>query len=75
MHDVDSLRSLWDGDLADMVEFVGPAPPLDKVEQQDLLFVQGLQGQARPGFSVVNSEYIAFNPYQIMPRYEIVYEV
>ena len=68
------MRSLWDGDLADMVEFVGPAPPLDKVEQQDLLFVQGLQGKARPGFSVVNSEYIAFNPYQIMPRYEIVYE-
>jgi len=75
MHDVDSLRSLWDGDLADMVKFVGPAPPLDKVEQQDLLFLQGLQEKARPGLSVVNSEYVAFNPYQIMPRYEIVYNI
>merc|ERR1712187_858083 len=75
MHDLDSIRSLWDGDLADMVEFEGDAPALDKVEQQDLLFVQGLQGKARPGSSVINSECLAFNPYQVMPRYEITYEL
>merc|ERR1712232_478138 len=74
MHDLDSIRSLWDGDLAEMVEFEGDAPAVDKIEQQDLLFVQGLQGKARSGFSVVNSEYLAFNPYQVMPRYEITYE-
>jgi len=73
MHDLDSLRSLWDGDLAEMVEFEGAAAATDRVEQQDLLLMEGLKGKARPGHSVINSEYIAFNTHQVMPRYEITY--
>jgi len=73
MHDVFSLRSLWNGDLARLVEFEGPPPPLDGMEHQDLLMVPGLGPKCRPGFSVYNTEYVAFHPYQVMPRYEITY--
>merc|ERR1719188_1105043 len=44
-------------------------------EKSDLLFVKGLGSQSRPGFSVVNSEYIAFHPHQCLPKYEIEYEI
>jgi len=44
-------------------------------EKSDLLFVKGLGSHARAGYSVVNSEYIAFHPHQCLPKYEIEYEV
>jgi len=44
-------------------------------EKSDLLFVKGLGGKCRPGYSVVNSEYIAFHPHQCLPKYEIEYEI
>merc|ERR1719183_1377680 len=44
-------------------------------EKSDLLFVKGLGCAVRPGFSVVNSEYIAFHPHQCLPKYEIEYEL
>jgi len=44
-------------------------------EKSDLLFVKGLGDKCRPGYSVVNSEYIAFHPHQCLPKYEIEYEV
>jgi len=44
-------------------------------EKSDLLFVKGLGSNAHPGFSVVNSEYIAFHPHQCLPKYEIQYEI
>jgi len=44
-------------------------------EKSDLLFVKGLGDRCRPGYSVVNSEYIAFHPHQCLPKYEIEYEV
>lgn len=44
-------------------------------EKSDLLFVQGLGGCCRPGFSVFNSEYIAYHPHQCLPKYEITYEM
>jgi hypothetical protein len=44
-------------------------------EKSDLLFVKGLGARTRPGLSVVNSEYIAFHPYQCLPMYEIEYEL
>jgi len=44
-------------------------------EKSDLLFVKGLGTQSRPGYSVVNSEYIAFHPHQCLPKYEIEYEI
>jgi len=44
-------------------------------EKSDLLFVKGLGDKCRPGFSVVNSEYIAFHPHQCLPKYEVEYEI
>merc|ERR1712196_221620 len=44
-------------------------------EKSDLLFVKGLGSAVRPGFSVVNSEYIALHPHQCLPKYEIEYEL
>jgi len=51
------------------------ADNLEVAEKSDLIFVKGLGSSVRPGFSVVNSEYIAFHPYQCLPRYEIEYEL
>merc|ERR1711920_1075393 len=48
---------------------------LETAEKSDLLFVKGLGSAVRPGFSVVNSEYIAFHPHQCLPMYEIEYEL
>lgn len=48
---------------------------LEVAEKSDLLFVKGLGGAVKPGFSVVNSEYIAFHPHQCLPKYEIEYEL
>jgi len=44
-------------------------------EKSDLLFVKGLGSRTRVGYSVVNSEYIAFHPHQCLPKYEIEYEI
>jgi len=44
-------------------------------EKSDLMFVQGLGSLCRQGYSVVNSEYIAFHPHQCLPKYEITYEM
>jgi len=74
MHHVDSIRSLWDGELDSMMELQdGGVQDLTACEKQDLLFISGLQEQSRPGLSVYNSEYIAFHAYQVLPRYEISY--
>jgi hypothetical protein len=48
---------------------------LEVAEKSDLLFIKGLGSAVRPGFSVVNSEYIAFHPHQCLPKYEIEYEL
>jgi hypothetical protein len=48
---------------------------LEVAEKSDLLFVKGLGSAVKPGFSVVNSEYIAFHPHQCLPKYEIEYEL
>jgi len=48
---------------------------LEVAEKSDLLFVKGLGSAAQRGFSVVNSEYIAFHPHQCLPKYEIEYEL
>jgi hypothetical protein len=78
MHDMQSLRACYPGDLESMVQHAGKAaswPPKDAVERHDLLFVKGLGCSSRPGSSVFNSEYISFHPYQCLPRYEIVYDI
>jgi len=74
MHDVPSLRTVWGDDLPQMVDIIGK-PPQESVEQMELLYVEGLRSGCRPGFSVFNSEYISFHPYQCLPRYQITYEI
>lgn len=44
-------------------------------EKSDLMFVKGLGSRTRVGYSVVNSEYIAFHPHQCLPLYEIEYQL
>jgi len=44
-------------------------------EKSDLLYIKGLGDRVRPGYSVINSEYIAFHPHQCLPMYEIEYEL
>mmetsp|Transcript_50943 Transcript_50943/g.162995 ORF Transcript_50943/g.162995 Transcript_50943/m.162995 type:complete len:1120 (+) Transcript_50943:53-3412(+) len=75
MHDVPNVRALG-SDLAEMIE---PhrccLPDKEAVEQADILAIKGLGCHCRPGFSVVNSEYIAYHPYQCLPKYQITYDV
>jgi hypothetical protein len=53
-----------------------PAEAMEtSAEKSDMLYVKGLGDRTRVGFSVVNSEYIAFHPYQCLPLYEIEYEL
>jgi len=81
MHDIVNVRALQEDDLADMLEpYCCPCAPsisgsIEVAEKSDLLFVQGLRDDCRPGYSVVNSEYIAFHPHQCLPKYEITYEM
>jgi len=77
MHDVSALRRIWKGELEAMVESSnGPIPEgSPPAEEHDLTFVKGLGSCCRSGFSVHNSEYISFHPYQCLPRYEIEYEL
>jgi hypothetical protein len=84
MHDVVNVRSLTEDKVDDMIEScqaccVATAEiaceSLEVAEKSDLLFVKGLGSAAKRGFSVVNSEYIAFHPHQCLPKYEIEYEL
>lgn len=79
MHDVVNHRAIQEEELAEMIEpchVQGGSDPMHVCEKSDLLFVQGLgHAHCRPGFSVINSEYIAFHPHQCLPKYEIVYEI
>jgi len=73
MHCVQSLRALEDGDLPKKINMVQAYSGKRPVQEKDLLFIKGLGSSCRPGFSVFNSEFIAFHPYQCLPRYEITY--
>eukprot|EP00932_Pfiesteria_piscicida_P008607 SRR837773.19091.p1 GENE.SRR837773.19091~~SRR837773.19091.p1 ORF type:complete len:752 (-),score=253.31 SRR837773.19091:48-2186(-) len=75
MHNLQSLRGLTDQDVPKMVDSLGTCAPCAQVDTKDILFVKGLGSQCRPGFSVYNSEYIAFHPYQCLPLYEITYRM
>lgn len=83
MHDVVNVRACCDEDLDQWVEFCQvcsstsdiASENLEVPEKSDLLYVKGLGNASRPGFSVVNNEYIAFHPHQCLPKYEIIYEI
>jgi len=82
MHDVANVRALNEEDLENMVVPCTAASKAKKdvnadapAEKSDMLFVQGLGSRCRPGYSVFNSEYVAFHPHQCLPKYEITYEM
>lgn len=82
MHDVANVRALTEEDLEGMVQPCAAARGAARdaaadapAEKSDMLFVQGLGNSCRPGFSVFNSEYIAFHPHQCLPKYEITYDI
>jgi len=73
MHCVQSLRAMEDGDLPKKIDMVSAYSGKRQVQEKDLLFIKGLGSSSRPGYSVFNSEFISFHPYQCLPRYEITY--
>jgi len=80
MHDCPNVRALSEGEVGEMVEPCSlgrgeDGPATVSAEKSDLIFVQGLGRCSKPGFSVFNSEYIAFHPHQCLPRYELTYEM
>jgi len=81
MHDVPQVRALDADDIKGMIDpCCGPKADEDAgielpAEKSDMIFVKGLEGRVRTGFSVVNSEYIAYHPHQCLPKYEITYEL
>mmetsp|Transcript_73827 Transcript_73827/g.213624 ORF Transcript_73827/g.213624 Transcript_73827/m.213624 type:complete len:387 (+) Transcript_73827:1169-2329(+) len=75
MHEVFSLRALDQDSLSGMMESVCQECDTRPVDQKDILFVKGLRQGCRPGYSVFNSEYISFHPYQCLPLYEISYQI
>merc|ERR1712154_626026 len=80
MHDVPTVRSLSQDELDGMIRPCQCTRNRDSAmatpaEKCDLMFVPGLGPHSRPGFSVINSEYIAYHPHQCLPKYEIVYEM
>lgn len=66
----EDVKWIWTQDAELSAEATETAP-----EKSDLLYVKGLGSRAKPGYSVINSEFIAFHPYQCLPLYEIEYEV
>jgi len=82
MHDVPTVRSLGADELGTMIEPCagfcesnGKMTLQTPAEKSDMMFVQGLGHKVRPGFSVFNSEYIAYHPHQCLPKYEITYDI
>lgn len=76
MHDVQSLRGVYEDEIPSMICFEGDGAKAlkgKKVDQRDILFIKGLGRKAIHGSSVINSEYISFHPYQCLPLYEISY--
>lgn len=73
MHCKHNLRSM--GNLKTKLDLVSDFCGKTPIDQRDILFIKGLGNNCRPGFSVFNSEYISFHPYQCMPRYEITYVI
>eukprot|EP01064_Diplonema_japonicum_P038067 TRINITY_DN910_c0_g1_i3.p1 TRINITY_DN910_c0_g1~~TRINITY_DN910_c0_g1_i3.p1 ORF type:complete len:919 (+),score=285.69 TRINITY_DN910_c0_g1_i3:63-2819(+) len=69
--------------LHDVVRCVDPSAfikPLKKVEwdlikSHDSYYVKGLGSNAKTGFGVINSEYIIFQPAQVLPLYVVDYKV
>lgn len=66
MHDM-----CWCQDPSDAIETA--AEPWSVVKGHDAFYVRGLAGAQKAGLGVFNSEYIVFQPYQILPLFQVDY--
>merc|ERR1712039_683703 len=68
MHDV-----CWCQDPSEQLETV--ADEWNVGSGHDAFYVRGLNGAQRAGLGVYNSEYIIFQPYQVLPLYQVDYVI
>lgn len=63
----------WCQDPTDQLETV--AEDWNVAQGHDCYYVRGLSGAQRAGLGVYNSEYIVFQPYQVLPMYLVEYTI
>lgn len=68
MHDV-----CWCQDPSEQLETL--ADEWNVAAGHDAYYVRGLSGAQRQGLGVYNSEYIVFQPYQVLPMYRVDYTI
>jgi len=68
MHDM-----CWCQDPSDALESCAEAWGVAK--GHDAFYVKGMAGSQKAGLGVYNSEYIVFQPYQILPLYQVDYVI
>lgn len=68
MHDM-----CWCQDPADALE--SSAEEWGIAKGHDAFYVRGLAGSQKAGLGVYNSEYVIFQPYQILPLYQVDYVI
>lgn len=68
----DSMHDMcWCQDPGEALESAAETWSISK--GHDAYYVRGLAGEQKPGLGVYNSEYIIFQPYQILPLYQVDY--
>merc|ERR1712125_281011 len=68
MHDV-----CWCQDPSEQLETV--ADEWNVASGHDAFYVRGLSGAQRAGLGVYNSEYIVFQPFQVLPLFRVDYVI
>merc|ERR1711865_748052 len=63
----------WCQDPSEQLETV--AEDWNVAQGHDSFYVRGLSGAQRAGLGVYNSEYIVFQPFQILPLYRVDYVI
>lgn len=63
----------WCQDPSDKLETV--AEDWNVAQGHDTFYVRGLNGAQRAGLGVYNSEYIVFQPFQVLPLYQVDYVI
>merc|ERR1712048_1526748 len=61
----------WCKNPGDMLETY--AEDWNTEKGHDAYYVRGLAGASKAGLGVYNSEYVVFQPYQILPLYQVDY--
>merc|ERR1711988_1149719 len=66
-------NTVWCQDPADALESL--VEDWGFAKGHDAFYVRGLAGAQKSGLGVYNSEYIVFQPYQILPLYQVDYVI